>query len=79
MAQRFSSSPHYLAVIHGLFEMYRLAKAGKFDSPEADAIRDAMDGPWELLTEAEQVRAGDLSAELTAILELDQTSLASRD
>lgn len=69
MVQRFSTSPHYLSVIHGLFEMYRLAKEGKFESPEADAVRDAMDGPWELLTDTEKQRAGELSGELNAILE----------
>jgi hypothetical protein len=67
--QPFSTNPHYRIVIHGLFEMYRLAKEGKFDSPEADAIRDAMDEPWELLTEAERQRAGELSAELNAIID----------
>ena len=69
MVQRISMNPHYLTVIHGLFEMYRLAKEGKFDSPEADAIRDAMDGPWELLTEAEHERARELSAVLNQIIE----------
>lgn len=69
MVQRISLSPNYLTVIHGLFEMYRLAKEGKFDSPEADAVRDAMDVPWKLLTEVERERAREMSAELNAIIE----------
>ena len=69
MVQRFSLNPHYQTVIHGLFEMYHLAKEGKFDSPEADAVRDAMDAPWEKLTETERQRAREMSAELNAILE----------
>lgn len=67
MVQRISLSPNYLAVIHGLFEMYRLAKEGKFESPEADAIRDAMDGPWNLLSETERQTARELSAALNEI------------
>lgn len=59
----------YLTVMHGLFEMYRLAKEGKFESPEADAIRDAMDGPWALLTELERKRAREVSEALNAIIE----------
>lgn len=30
---------------------------GAGDSPEADALRDAMDGPWDGMTEAERARA----------------------
>jgi hypothetical protein len=71
MVQRLPLSAHYLTVIHGLFEMYRLAKDGKFDSAEADAVRDAMDLPWELLTEAERDRARDLSVGLNAIVDLE--------
>jgi hypothetical protein len=67
--QRFSTNPHYHKVIHGLFEMYRLAKEGKFESAEADAVRDAMDEPWELLNDAEKQRARELSVELNAIIE----------
>ena len=69
MVQRLSMSPSYFAVLHGLFEMYRLAKEGKFDSPEADAIRDEMDAPWTMLTETEKHTARDLSAALNAIVE----------
>lgn len=68
MVQRFSMSANYLAVLHGLFEMYRLAKEGKFESPEADSIRDAMDGPWAHLTESERQTARDLSAALNEIV-----------
>jgi hypothetical protein len=49
--------------------MYRLAKENKFDSPEADAIRDAMDEPWTMLNDSERERARELSAALNAILE----------
>lgn len=48
--------------------MHRLAKE-ELDSLEADAIRDSMDGPWELLTETERQRARMLSSDLNVILE----------
>lgn len=69
MVQHAAMTSNYLKVLHGLFEMYRLAKESKFDSVEADAIRDAMDGPWALLTDAERDRARDLSAALNAIVD----------
>lgn len=69
MVQKNILSPNYRTVLHGLFEMYRLAKAGKFESPEADEIRDAMDKPWAMLTETEKQTARDLSAALNAIVE----------
>lgn len=69
MVQRFAATSSYQTIIHGLLEMYHLARQGKFESPEADAVRDAMDAPWELLTESERERARELSKELNAILE----------
>ena len=69
MVQRLPMNPNYLTVLHGLFEMYRLAKEGRFDSPEADAVRDAMHEPWRLLTESERETARELSTALNAIIE----------
>ena len=69
MVQRIPMSPNYLTVLHGLFEMYRLAQEGKFESAEADAIRDAMDTPWNALADAERQTARDLSAALNAIID----------
>lgn len=66
---QFSASPHYRKVIRGLFEMYRLAKEGRFESAEADALRDAMDEPWGMLNEAERQRARELSTALNAIVD----------
>jgi hypothetical protein len=69
MVQRLALRSSYLKVIHGLFEMYRLAVEGKFESPEGDAIRDAMDESWEQLTETEREGAADLSAGLNAVMD----------
>ncbi|WP_148591728.1 hypothetical protein [Aquisphaera giovannonii] len=38
--------------------------AGRLDSPEADAIRDVTDAPWEALTEVEKKRIAGLSEDL---------------
>ncbi|MBI1832483.1 MAG: hypothetical protein HYR84_13650 [Planctomycetes bacterium] len=78
MIQRIPMSSNYLTVIHGLFEMYRLAKEGKFESPEADAIRDAIDEPWALLTDAERERARELSMGLNAIIDRESLSDAEK-
>ncbi len=62
-------SPNYLAFVRGVRELHQLAVAGKEDSPEADAIRDATDGPWEALSEVERKRVGNLSEDLYSLVE----------
>ncbi len=57
-------NPNYLAVERGVRELHALIAEGKEDSPEADAIRDATDGPWESLSEAERQRIRNLSEAL---------------
>lgn len=57
-------SPSYRAMVRGTRELHRLIAAGKEDSPEADAIRDATDGPWEALSEVERTRVRNLSEDL---------------
>jgi hypothetical protein len=47
-----------------LQELHALIHAGRGDTPVADAVRDAMDAPWNALTEAEQDRLGGLSEDL---------------
>jgi tetratricopeptide (TPR) repeat protein len=65
--QPFAMSPHYLAVVHGARELHRLTLVAQDESPEADAIRDAIDGPWEALTEVERERVSGLSEDLYSI------------
>ncbi len=65
--QPFNLSPNYHAVVRGIRELHRLTIAGQDDSPEADAIRDATDGPWAALSETERTRAGGLSEDLYSI------------
>jgi tetratricopeptide (TPR) repeat protein len=57
-------SANYLAVVRGLRELHRLAIAGRQDSPEGDAVRDATDVPWQALTEVEKKRLSGLSEDL---------------
>jgi len=67
--QPLTFSPNYLAVARGIRELHRLALEGQDDSLEADAIRDATDGPWEALSETERRRVSGLSEDLYAISE----------
>lgn len=60
-------SANYLAVVRGLRELHRLTVAGLQDSPEADAVRDVTDAPWQALTEMEKERIGELSEDLYSI------------
>ena len=62
-------SPSYLAMVRGVRELHRLSTAGKDDSPEADAIRDATDRPWEGLSEVERQRVRNLSEDLYTLVE----------
>ena len=63
-------SPSYLAMVRGTRELHRLSAVGKDDSPEADAIRDATDGPWETLSDTERQRVRNLSEDLYSLSEI---------
>ena len=52
-------SPNYRAFVRGIRALHRLALSGKDESPEADTVRDAMDVPWEALSDIERKRARD--------------------
>lgn len=67
-------SANYLATVRGLRELHRLAVTGRQDSPEADAVRDATDAPWEALTESEKRRISGLSEDLYSITDPRETS-----
>jgi tetratricopeptide (TPR) repeat protein len=67
--QPLTFSPNYLAVARGIRELHRLGLECQDDSPEADAIRDATDGPWEALSETERRRVSGLSEDLYSISE----------
>ena len=62
-------NPNYLVMVRGTRELHRLLAAGKDDSPEADVIRDATDGPWEALSEVERNRVRNLSEDLYSLVE----------
>ena len=62
-------NPSYLAMVRGTRELHQLLAAGKDDSPEAEAIRDATDGPWQALSEVERNRVRNLSEDLYSLVE----------
>ncbi len=67
MPHLFSTDSNYRLVVRSLLAMHRLSLAGQFESPEADAIRDAMDDPWEALPPGLRKRLTGLSADLNTI------------
>jgi tetratricopeptide (TPR) repeat protein len=67
-------SANYLATVRGLRELHRLTVAGRQDSPEADAVRDATDASWEVLTGVEKKRISGLSEDLYAITDSPQAA-----
>jgi tetratricopeptide (TPR) repeat protein len=68
--QPFTMNPSYLAMVRGVRELHLLIAEGKDDSPEADAIRDSTDAPWESLSEIERRRVRNLSEDLYSLHEL---------
>jgi hypothetical protein len=59
-----------------LCQLHTLMSEGRDDSPESDALRDAMDAPWYKLTIEETKRVGGLSADLYS---LEKAKFASVD
>src|SRR5688572_6954456 len=72
-------SPSYLAVARGIRELHRLAREGRDESPEADAIRDATDLPWEGLSEVERRRVSGLSEDLYSIMDPTENETRPRN
>ena len=62
-------NPNYLAMARGVRELNQIMAQGKDDSPEADAIRQATDAPWEALSEIERRRIRNLSEDLYSLHE----------
>lgn len=62
-------NPSFRAMVRGTRELHQLLAEGRDDSPEADAIRDATDGPWQTLSEVERNRVRNLSEDLYTLVE----------
>lgn len=58
-----------MAMLRSTIALHRLLLAGQDESPEADAIRDASDGPWESLSEVERNRVRNHSEDLYSLTE----------
>src|SRR5438128_1578419 len=63
----FSTNPSYMQSIRGLHRLHELFVAGKSEDPDADAVRDSLERPWNCLSEAEQNRITGLSEDLYSI------------
>ena len=68
-------SSNYLAIVRGLRELHQHRIAGREDSPEADAIRDATDTAWERLTEVEKKRLSGLSEDLFSVSDAERLTV----
>src|SRR4051794_28149742 len=62
-------SPSFKLVAKGLVALHRLIRDGKDDSPEAEAVRDALDAPLKALSRTEKERAQWLSEDLYSVSE----------
>jgi len=62
-------TPSYLAMVRGTRELHKLLSISMDDSPEADAIRDATDIPWQALSDVERNRVCNLSEDLYSLFE----------
>ena len=67
-------SPSFHRVAKGLLALHWLIKDGKDDSPEADAVRDALDTPLKALNRIEKERAQWLSEDLYSVSEPPQAA-----
>lgn len=65
------TDPNFVAMVRGVRGLHRLVLEGSADdSPEAEAIRNATDGPWRALSEADRRRVRELSEDLFSLGEL---------
>ena len=64
---QFSTESNYLRVIRGLHRLHSLSSAGDDQGPEAGAIRDDMDHPWNCLSDTEKRRLEGLSEDLYSL------------
>jgi len=62
-----TDNPTFRLVVKGLLQLHDLGRRGQDDSPEAEAVRDALDAPISILSESEQERAQWLSEDLYSI------------
>ncbi|HEX5442931.1 MAG TPA: hypothetical protein VFW87_03840 [Pirellulales bacterium] len=62
------SDPDLRSMLRGVRGLHRLALEGKDDDcPEAEAIRDATDAPWQALSEADRQLVRELSEDLYSL------------
>jgi tetratricopeptide (TPR) repeat protein len=71
----FSTSFSYIQSIQGLRRLHEMTLTGEDESPEAEAVRDGLDGPWTRLSEVEQKRITGLSEDLYSISDPPEESV----
>jgi hypothetical protein len=66
-ARPMPSNPDFVKAVQGLHALHALASANDDQGPEADLVRDHMDGPYYALSETEKQRVNGLSGDLYSI------------
>ena len=69
MAHHSFGSASFRLMAKGLVELHQLIQSGKDDSPDAEAIRDALDVPLRALSQPEKERSQWLSEDLYSVSE----------
>lgn len=62
----YEQNPHYVRYVALLEQLHALIRDGRGDGPEADSVREQMDGPWRHLTPEETARVREISAVLSS-------------
>ena len=65
----FSTESYHVQSVQGLHRLHLLTISGMDESPEAEAVRASLEGPWQSLTDVEQQRITGLSEDLYSISE----------
>jgi hypothetical protein len=61
---KYASNPDYVEHERLLLQLHEIIRAGGVDSDAAESVREQMEPSWWRLTQEEQDRVGDLSADL---------------
>jgi tetratricopeptide (TPR) repeat protein len=69
-----TNSPAFRLVVKGLLQLHELSRQGQDDSAEAEAVRDALDGPLSILNDTDKERAQWLSEDLYSVSGPDESA-----
>ncbi len=74
-----SETKNYRSYLRDMLRIYGYYDQGKFDSVEAEDLRDAMEAPWYELSEREQKRIRGLTLDLNSIRDPKRNAVETDD